>query len=389
MQTLTTTDGGPTTREAQEIELAPSAYQTKLLGERIRDQRRIVTLLAAQESISHFKLACRIAQCCRCAVIAQRSDGSLRMQEMRCKSKLCPICSKRRAAAVFHRVTTAVKKMNSARFVTLTLKSTEAPLREQLIRLRKCFAEFRRSTLWKKSVTAGIYTLEITYNPTTKLWHPHIHIIADGSYVHQKTLSTAWLRQTGDSSIVHIRKIHDASAAATYVSKYVAKTIDPKGIPDDALLEWITEVRSIRFVQTFGALHAQKLDTRERTPKDTDPSTAIGNVEPLAHRAANGDGEARLLLGYLTTIRHRRVSTSQPQQPFEAPAGERKIADRLRTWFSMYEAKRREQIAQHSRANWVDNLDHRTIWQRQDEHDPPAAGPSGQTIDNRDSNAPR
>lgn len=352
MQIAPSTSNATPAAAAHEIDIAPSPYQRHLLGKRMPDQQRVLEACLqvgmngdGDDPAGLIKLAKRIANCCRGSAAAVTSSGTLRVVEFRCKSKLCPICSKRRAAAVFAKVGTAIRKMDSARFITLSLASSDTPLRDQLLRLRKCFAELRRRVDWKAKVKGGVYTLEITRNRKTGLWHPHLHLIVDGDFIHQSNLSEMWHQVTGDSYIVDIRKVYSAKNAAQYIAKYVSKSLETADLDDDALVEWIEQVRSIRFVQSFGNLHGVKLDDRDEENDSYVEPERLGSMEDLAHDARRNDQEARELFAYLTAIRHRRVPHGGSANAGEAPAGEREIIDRLRTWFRNKEIARRDYFA--------------------------------------------
>jgi len=374
----------------EEISLNPTHYQRRLLGKRLPDQQRVVNALMddairgkGTDPYGSLKLCNRIASCCRNSVITERTDGALRVVEMRCKSKLCPICSKRRAAAVFFKTSEAIRHMNSPRLFTLTLKHRDESLRSQCIRLRKCFAELRRSKVWKKYVDGGIYCMEITRNVNMKQWHPHLHIVADGRYFPHSELKKGWLTVTGDSDIVHMRKINDAKSAATYLSKYITKTLNPENINDDVLVEWIEEVRGLRFVQSFGTLHAVKLDTKDKTPWTAPETSTVGHIECLAEAAERGDDEAAQLFTYALTTRHRRLRDAGTGEPSQPPAGECEIVNRLRSWFSNKEKNDRDNLARSARAAWNADLSNGVIWERKDGDDPVVAGRDGKTIDPR------
>jgi replication protein len=372
----------------REIDLRPTHYQRRLLGTRLHDQQRVCNCLFAQgfngegsNPLAALRLANRIGSCCRNTIIGTKDDGSLRVVEMRCKSRLCPICSRRRASAVFCRTVEAIRKMNSPRLMTLTLAHGDSSLRTQCLRLRQCFAELRRSGAWKKHVTGGIYCMEITRNKTLGQWHPHLHIVCDGDYFPHHLLKSAWLTATGDSTIVHLRKVNDAKATATYVAKYVSKTISPEGLPDEVLLEWIEEVRGLRFIQAFGTLHGAVLDTRDKAPSACPTVTTIGHIEHLAEAAAGPDPEPKQLLQFVLSTRHRRIRDGGPIAPRPTPAGEREIVDRLRAWFSRQEEIRRDIFAAASRSAWSDSVGQRSLGFREDRDAPAAARQLGQAGD--------
>lgn len=333
-----------TDEPAKVIDLTPSSYQRKIIGPAMHQRQRLLRLFVEAEDPGLLKLAERIADCARTPMIAADSNGRLRCLEMRCKSRMCPICSRRRTATVTHRVAEAVRRMNSPRLITLTLRSSDAPLREQLLRIRRCFAELRRTASWKQHVIGGTYTLEISYNAKRKQWHPHLHVIADGTFFSQSLLSANWLRATGDSNVVDIRKVNSAKEAAAYIAGYVSKTSSPVRFPDEVVAEWAIETRGLRFVQQFGSLHGVKLDPGDKPQKLPTDLHPIGGVDKLSRAADRHDEEARTLLAYCISIRHRRPSLSDASNPRPAQPGEQTIAERLRAWFSANETTHHDDI---------------------------------------------
>lgn len=170
-----------------------------------------------------------------------------------------------------------VREMNAPRFLTLTLKSTGLPLQWELARMREAFKKLRRTSVWRECVDGGVYGVEVTRNSQTGAWHPHIHIIFDGRFCPQPMLKAAWLKATGDSDIVDIRKVPDRRNAACYIAKYVLKgntrgDSDGRGSspierwPYRAIVEFFKALHGIRLLQTFGSMHGRKFDSDDEEP---------------------------------------------------------------------------------------------------------------------------
>ena len=112
---------------------------------------------------------------------------------------------------------------NQFRFITLTLRHTDTPLADKLDRLTACFKKLRNSKCWKETQTGGAVMIEVKYDRDTGEWHPHLHIVAEGFFLHHQDLSAAWHAITTDSFRVDIRAIKTTKDAAFYVAKYVSK----------------------------------------------------------------------------------------------------------------------------------------------------------------------
>jgi hypothetical protein len=149
------------------------------------------------------------------------------------------------------------------RFITLTLRHTRTPLRDQIDNLYRHFRILRRSKLWTASQRGGAVLFEITIGEDGN-WHPHLHIVSEGDFIRQDKLANEWMRLTGGSFKVDVRAINSAKDVAAYVCKYVSK-----GVPDaiwldrDKAQEWMHASKGLRACATFGTWRGWKLLARD------------------------------------------------------------------------------------------------------------------------------
>jgi hypothetical protein len=181
----------------------------------------------------------------------------------RCKNRLCPACSMRRSWRVARRIEAVAKQADSPRFVTLTVKTDDHCLAEAVAKLRDGWKKLRKSDIWKSRVKGGVYSLEVSRGRQGDRWHPHLHIITDGSYLPQAALAEAWLRATGDSCIVDVRAIRSRREIARYVAKYVSKGDHLRSWSVEQIREYAEALAGARVVHTFGSLHGVQVDPRE------------------------------------------------------------------------------------------------------------------------------
>jgi hypothetical protein len=180
------------------------------------------------------------------------------------------------------------------RFITLTLRHSDKPLKEQIKRLNTCFRKLRGSKCWKQSQFGGAAMLEVKYDAKTKRWHPHLHIVSQGVYLCKHELSTAWHRATGDSFIVDIRQLSHAKDAAYYVAKYVTKGTNGEVWDDPAVaVEWVHATKGVRTCATYGKWRGYKLLAKPKTATDW---RAINFLSSVAARARAGSEVDRLLI---------------------------------------------------------------------------------------------
>jgi hypothetical protein len=170
-----------------------------------------------------------------------------------CHDRLCQTCASRRAHLIRTNLSNHIQA-NEFRFITLTLRHTEQPLKQQLARLYLAFRTLRSNPRWKERVQAGIAFAEVGYNVEHDHWHPHLHIVTTGSWYAQHDLSADWLQATGDSKIVDIRFVRDKETVTRYVSKYAVKG-PAAAITDnpERFVEYVLAISGRRLVVCFGA----------------------------------------------------------------------------------------------------------------------------------------
>lgn len=178
--------------------------------------------------------------------------GSVRNFTFACKARLCPYCGSRRSKHVAAQMIPLVQAMKRPRHLVLTVKSKPGDLRDLVKDLVGWFAKLRRTPFWKQNVYAGVYTIEITINERTGLWHPHVHIIFEGQYMPQAKLRTLWHDITNGSEIVWIEEAYSKDGLVRELCKYIGKPQKSEHWTDAQLVEYALAVRGMRMVQTFG-----------------------------------------------------------------------------------------------------------------------------------------
>lgn len=220
----------------------------------------------------------------------------LRLACNRCRSRWCIPCATEKRNTITANVASALAG-RKLRFMTLTLRSVAAPLKDQLDRLRLCFRKLRQSREIGPLLTGGLYFIELQLSPKERLWHPHLHILFEGHYVPQQLLKDTWHRITGDSYIVDVRLVGDSGKAAGYVAKYAGKPL-PAGIVDDKerFVEAIKALHGARTFHVFGDwtnLHLSK------PPAEGCEWEVLGPLSMFIRKSAEGDAVARALLARL------------------------------------------------------------------------------------------
>jgi hypothetical protein len=217
--------------------------------------------ILASRAIVPLSRVQRFTDCGRTAwILRHTQDPNLfRIALDCCHDRFCVPCSQSRAQVVAENLS---RKLGHTphRLLTLTLRSTNDPLNSQLDRLLKSFKRLRSRTFWRERCDGGAALLELTRNTDTKLWHPHLHVIMQGSFIPHAALKAIWLDITGDSSILDIRLIRHRDHVIKYVSKYATKPASPAVLRDpDALSECIQALAGRKTIFAFGSWARWKL----------------------------------------------------------------------------------------------------------------------------------
>lgn len=266
----------------------------------------------------------RIAMCAYAPLLVATDDGKVTLAPGFCRQRMCPTCQQRRGREMTARVAAIAGTMNAPRFVTLTLKSSRDTLKGQLDRLYEAFRDLRRRGFWKAHVTAGVAVAEVTRNADTDEWHPHLHILVDGSFMPQAALSREWADVTAGSMIVDIRAVHDRRNAARYIAAYVAKPTQVTGWPPHAINEFTQALHGRRMLVTFGKAHRVKVeeDACETRPAIVEP---LVSVAVLRRAISAGCPAAALAYDLLSRVGgvvslatgHRPHPSAPPPAPLE------------------------------------------------------------------------
>lgn len=292
-----------------------SAMTDAVHGRGGRERERVALALASVPDAPWRSRVSRFVGCCANPCAGLTSAGAVGAVWFRCRDRLCATCARARSRQTAARVATAIRHADSLRFLTFTLRSSDEPLKDQLDRLYASLRQLRRTAEWKRHVHGGIATVEITRNAKTGLWHPHLHVLADGKYWPQGSLSAAWNAITGDSPVVDIRAVRSRKNAAQYVAKYAAKPLDMRTWPLDAIAELAAALHRRRMVLTFGSLHGHGID-QDDEPERRQVEQAHVPIAAIEQRATLGCRLARTVLAALVTS-NAAYGRSLSQRPAE------------------------------------------------------------------------
>lgn len=269
-------------------------------GWSVRRQKTWDALLRCQVSSARLD---RFANCgASLFVQTEATTGELVLTCDTCKDRWCVACQSTRAGVIAEALEVHICDKKT-RFMTLTMKHSDVPLKDQIDRLYNCFGTLIRRRFWRDHVKGGAAFLEVKVSEKSGRWHPHLHLLVEGTWMDQRTLSTEWLAVTGDSSIVDIRACDSYGDRVRYVTKYVTKPACPEIYNEPAKFdEMIIALRGRRLCTTFGTWRGVKLNPKPDERRKLTPVKSVWKMIADAHR---GDEDARQLV--------RRVLLKWPQ----------------------------------------------------------------------------
>lgn len=231
---------------------------------------------------------------CGSSLWLMKDGATLELASNHCHDRLCLPCQKQRQSAVVEGIILKMLDSDAAcRFVTLTLKHSDAPLSVQLERLTASFKSLRKHPEIAPHLTGGAWFIEVKLSKDKSRWHPHLHVIAAGDFIHARDLSRCWLQVTGDSYITDIRAIGSIKDRAMYVTKYATKPLHNEVTLIPAKLdEFVVAIKGKRLYQCFGTWSKAVV----RPPPQKRKLALAGRVSSIHWDALHGDTQALVLL---------------------------------------------------------------------------------------------
>ena len=252
-------------------------------------RQRITEIL---ESIGTHELTLNRWRNCGATAVVEYSAAleRFRLRASYCHCRHCEPCMRAKANTIAENLRRRLEQKADGRyrFITFTLAQDNEPLADRIRRLITAFKRLRAMKPWKRRSRGGLFTLEVKLTPAG--WHPHLHVIDEGGFIHQRDLADLWHKATGDSFIIDIRQLADPKEAAFYVTKYVTKGVNQEVWQStDAAQEFVTAMKGVRSVSTYGSWRGLKLT---RALNDSTDWTAVCRLDVLLAKMRAGDSWA-------------------------------------------------------------------------------------------------
>lgn len=190
-----------------------------------------------------------------------------------CKNRFCTLCCSIRKANIINRYLPVIQTWEQPHLVTLTVKSVSgcnlnAVMRKMILTLNRIIAKYKkREARGNGARLIGVRSLESNFNPVTKRYNPHFHIIVANGEM-GRTLIQEWVKRSKPGK-VHIAaqksdKVFNNITALIEVVKYGSKVFtEPdlnkkaKGIGGNtvfaaALYNIFNAMKGLRIFERFG-----------------------------------------------------------------------------------------------------------------------------------------
>ncbi len=233
--------------------------------------------------------SCRV----RAWFVRHKQTGDLRVAAKSCKLRWCPLCSKKKSWFLVEQIKPWAANVSNLKFLTLTLKHTDAPLADQVLNLYKFFQKFRKLKFLRDNIRGGVWFFQIKRSSGDGLWHPHLHCLVESNFMDREKLSRLWQRTTLGSMVVDIRKAGDSAKVAEYVGRYSARPSTLQELCVADRVEVISALHGRRLVGTWGSAKGVILTMKK--PDDADEWQHIGSWSTV-HGCLGSDENANKIL---------------------------------------------------------------------------------------------
>lgn len=218
--------------------------------------------------------------------VRHRVSGQVRVASSRCNLRWCPLCIKTKRFIMLQSLIPWVKNAKKPKFITLTLKHSDAPLQHQISSLYGFFRTLRKRPYWKSRIKGGIWFFQVTKSKSDGLWHPHLHVLCEGRYIPHGDLSGIWCDITHGSSIVDTRAVKNPKKAAEYVSRYASAPCSLDSFDLDGAVEVVDALAGRRICGTFGTAKGLQL-VPKKCPDSDEWEYLAGFTETMFNRHKN------------------------------------------------------------------------------------------------------
>lgn len=151
----------------------------------------------------------------------QNTEGKITAKY--CKCKWCIVCNRIRTGIIINQYESQIKEWQDKRFVTLTIVNVPFDqLGKAIEQMKKDFYLCWKRLKRKHGNTPALRKIEVTWNSKTDEYHPHFHILMNGS-MHSNFLVENWLQLNPTASINAQQDVFANDNTIIELAKYVTK----------------------------------------------------------------------------------------------------------------------------------------------------------------------
>lgn len=257
-------------------------------------------------------------------IYQHKRTTEIRVRSNYCHDRWCPACARGRRHTISetlrHAVSNACKTHTGygLSLLTLTLRSSTRPLREQMTHLRSAFALLRRRSFFASACLGGLVACEVTLNTDTLEWHPHLHCLLITKYIRRTDLVRHWAQITKGSHVLDIRRVPAAYNGVNYITKYITKPVTLLPLDNWHRLEAIQAFTGRRMYSIFGILRNTEIPEKaEREPFIAEDWHDLGSVTDYIRKANAGDKSAVMVLAKIGFYTETHYDNPQRELEFE------------------------------------------------------------------------
>jgi len=197
-----------------------------------------------------------------------------------CGNRWCVVCNRIRTAKLWRTYAPELAGWADAQFVTLTLPNVKgSALHGEVRRLLKALTAVKRGVRRTDGLTfRAVRKLEVTFNVHRWDYHPHLHLVVDGSAA-ADALVRRWLAMNTDASpkAQDVRPATNPAELFKYVTKLCTKIEGKHTTPPPLVLDTIFKaLRGLRAIQAMGF----KVSADAEAMTDADGTLALDASTP-------------------------------------------------------------------------------------------------------------
>lgn len=222
-----------------------------------------------------------LADCASQLEYLQDAEGNKKLYKTYfCRVRLCPMCQWRRSLKLFSQVSKITDYINQQQnnqvrylFITLTQKNCSgSELVQEINKINKSFSllvdktkRVQPASKFKKMLLGYIKSTEVTYNPKTKTYHPHLHCIFavqdeyfnKENYINKNSWRTIWadLLKVDYLPQINVQAIKPArqQKAVAELAKYPAKVSSILNLPQMQAVQVVMDLTTLCYKRRFVA----------------------------------------------------------------------------------------------------------------------------------------